>query len=190
MRRSEVIPSRQPQMTPAVADSVPTTRTLCNPRCAGLRLGGESPRRAKNASIALPKSLPRRHARLVSLGTGRLGTHSAEAAAARGLRARRVGDDLPVRRRRERREAERDADRVVDQVARLDHHDVVDQPCGMCGRRRIARRCGRENCGWENATDGIRTRDPWWGLDFKSNALTARPRLHLELRTRAGARSR
>ena len=58
MRRSEVIPSRQPQMTPAVADSVPTTRTLCNPRCAGLRLGGESPRRAKKASIAFPNKVP------------------------------------------------------------------------------------------------------------------------------------
>ena len=45
-------------MTPAVADSVPTSRTLCNPRCAGLRLGGESPRRAKNASIAFPNKVP------------------------------------------------------------------------------------------------------------------------------------
>ena len=45
-------------MTPAVADSVPTTRTLCNPRCAGLRLGGESPRRAKKASIAFPNKVP------------------------------------------------------------------------------------------------------------------------------------
>ena len=55
MRRSEVIPSRQPQMTPAVADSVPTTRTRCNPRCAGLRLNGRA--QHQESVDALPKSV-------------------------------------------------------------------------------------------------------------------------------------